>query len=184
MNFMERFIDSLHTTVKRLQSILLKHYIHFCVLGGASLSYYGFSRTTEDIDILVAREDKEKLLLIPPSYLKDKSNGRGRVFMLEGTTKIEVIYSGDILNGIKGKVYPHPKEISNNNLIDLYWLVYFKIEAQLYNKSRYGDFDDVKNLIKENNLPEDYMSKSTDDVENTYKELWKAAHVPTLFDVD
>jgi hypothetical protein len=40
MNFMERFIDSLHTTVKRLQSILLKHDIHFCVLGGASLSYY------------------------------------------------------------------------------------------------------------------------------------------------
>jgi hypothetical protein len=184
MNFMERFIDSLHTTVERLQSILLKYDIHFCVLGGASLPYYGFSRTTEDIDILVAREDKEKLLLIPPSYLKDKSNGRGRVFMLEGITKIEVIYSGDKLNGIKGKAYPYPEEISKNNLIDLYWLVYFKIEAQLYNKSRYYDFGDVKNLIKENDLPEDYMSKSTEDVENTYKELWKAAHVPTLFNVD
>jgi len=62
-------------------------------------------------------------------------------------------------------------------------LVYFKIEAQLYNEARYYDFGDVKNLIKENNLSEDYMRKSTLDVDTMYRKLWKSAHVPTMFDL-
>ena len=99
IHFMEGFVESLKSTVDRLQHILLQYGISFCVMGGASLPYYGVSRTTDDIDILVAIQDKDKLQHLPPSYLRDVSNERGRVFMLEGKTKIEVIYTKDKLNG-------------------------------------------------------------------------------------
>ena len=185
VNFMESYVDALKINVDRLRVILSQYDVNFCVLGGASLLYHGFNRTTDDIDILVDNTDKDELLHIPPSYLRDVSNGGGRVFMLEGSVKIEVIYTGDMLNGNKGTPYPIPDKISHDNIIDLYYLIYFKIEAQMYNaENRYYDFGDVINLIKENNLPEDYMYQSTMDIDDKYKELWKVAMTPTMFNVE
>jgi hypothetical protein len=183
--FMESYVDNLSYALSALSKVLRDNSIRFCILGGASLPYFGYNRTTEDVDILVDDRDKGLLKNIPPSYLRDIS-GTGRVFRMHNPlTKVEVIYSGDMLNGKNRTPYKRPEEIREptSNYITLYWLILYKIESQLHNPHR-GDFRDVVQLIKENDLDVNYMESAPKEVDKVYRKLYTTSQERDMWDVE
>jgi len=173
--FMESYITDLNKSIKNIIELLKKYRINFSIIGGTARNQYGYQKITEDIDLLIAKEDKEKLKNIPIGYLKDISNKRARKFQLhDPETIIEIIYEGEISgDGIHGLKYPSPEVISKNNIISLKYLIMFKLSSGLYGIGRYKDFDDIFELIKRNKLTKDYADKFRKDLKEKYAELWK-----------
>ncbi|MGA2433949.1 MAG: hypothetical protein ABSG25_01550, partial [Bryobacteraceae bacterium] len=114
LNFMESFSSELKRVMRDITELLNKKGIHFCFIGGAAKNIYGSMRITEDIDILVDKNDKQKMLDLPIGFIREITNGRGRgkaFYWNDPKTKIEVIYDGEISgNNTKGLKYKKPEE--------------------------------------------------------------------------
>jgi len=179
--FMESSITDLWSSIKSIAFLLDHHNIKFTIIGGAARNQYGYSKMTEDIDILIAKEDKEKVLNLPIGSIRDLSNKRGKVFSLHNPkTKVEVIYSGEISgDGINGLKYDDPDKISTTvkgvPFMTLKKLIEYKLSSGIYGK-RLKDFADIIGLIKENNLKQDYANNFRKDLKKKYIELWNNAN--------
>src|SRR5512135_1024840 len=116
--FMESFNQSLKDSLKALAILLRRNGIHFTFIGGAARNKYASARMTEDVDILVSKRDKNKMLHLPIGEIKELSHGTGRRFkMHDPLTDIDVIYEGDVSGGSGGLIYPDPQSISTNEEI-------------------------------------------------------------------
>jgi hypothetical protein len=176
--FMESYISDLWQSLKNITNVLKDRDINFTIIGGAARNQYGYAKITEDVDILVAKKDKDKMLSLPIGFIKELSKGRGKVFSLHNPkTRIEVIYSGEISgDGINGLMYENPKLVSTTikgvPFLTLEKLIEYKLSSGIYG-NRMKDFVDIMELIKRNKLPEDYAKYFREDLYIKYKELWK-----------
>lgn len=65
--------------LKRVGAALNAAHAKYLVIGGFAVNYYGFTRTTEDLDLLIARESenieriKQALCVLPDQAAKDLS---------------------------------------------------------------------------------------------------------------
>ena len=140
--YMETYLKDMWDSIKNLSKILKDNNINFTFIGAAARNQYGHTRTTEDLDILVAKEDKEKMLNLPIGYIKDISNGRGKRFKLhEPKTDIDVIYSGEISgDGINGLKFLSPEKISHiikgESFLTLKFLILYKLSSGINGKGR------------------------------------------------
>jgi len=176
--FMETFVRDLWKSLINLSNILKKLDINFTVIGGAARNQYGAIKITEDIDILVDIKDKDKMLHLPIGFIRELSNGRGKVYTLhDPKTKIEVIYTGEEA-GREGSDVPYinPKKISNNikniPFLTLENLIRYKLASGLYGKGRLKDFADIQFLIEMNDLERNYADSFRKDLKNKYIEIW------------
>ena len=175
-DFMKNYLTESRGAVSSLDSILKSHNISYAIIGGMALLKYKYSRTTDDIDILVDRSDKQKMDSIPIGFMRKMTE---KWFMLhEPKFKVEVIYSGEISgDGINGLVFPSPSEINEIkdgiSYISLDKLIEFKLSSGIYGK-RFKDFGDVQELIKLNKLPKEYGDKFRKDLKEKYIEIWEA----------
>lgn len=174
--FMESILSDFRKSLEEIAYLLKQYKIRFCFIGGIVLAFYGYRRFTEDCDILVDSRDKDKLKNLPIGYIKDISQGRGKVFKLhDPETRIDVITSGEYMGNSTKYKFPDPEgvsdEIGNLPVIDLYDLIRFKIISGIYGK-RKKDFVDVEELIKKNSLPESLMDKEPDDISQKYIDIW------------
>jgi len=48
--------------------------IRFIFIGGVARNKYGYYKTTEDIDILVNKDDRDKMSKLPIGVIKELSN--------------------------------------------------------------------------------------------------------------
>jgi len=176
--FMESYVKDLWTSLKSISKLLKQFKISFTFIGGAARNQYGYQKITEDIDILIARKDKEKMKNLPIGFIKDIGNKKGKRFLLhDPKTNIDIIYedeiSGDGVNGIK---FLNPDRITNiiksEPFISLKALIMYKLSSGIYGNARYKDFDDIIELIKRNNLSINYANKFREDLKNKYIELW------------
>ena len=181
-SFMESYVKELWKALKNLTKLLHDNDISFTIIGGAARNQYGFLKTTEDVDIVVAKADKEKMLHLPIGYIREVSHGRGKVFFLHNPKiKIEVIYedeiSGDGKNGLK---YENPKMISNyihdTPFLPLEKLIEYKLSSGIYG-NRMKDFTDIIELIRANKLDNKYAEDFREDLKNKYIELWNMARI-------
>ena len=176
--FMESYISELWQSLKNIANLFRDHDINFTIIGGAARNQYGVEKITEDIDILVAKRDKEKMLKLPIGFIKELSKGRGKIFSFHNPkTRIEIIYSGEISgDGINGGMYENPKLVSNDingiPFLTLEKLIEYKLSSGIYGK-RMKDFVDIMELLKINKLPEDYAKYFRKDLYIKYTELWK-----------
>jgi predicted nucleotidyltransferase len=177
---MESYISELWQSLKNIANLLKDRDINFTIIGGAARNQYGVKKITEDVDILVAKKDKEKMLKLPIGFIKDLSKGRGKIFSFHNPkTRVEIIYSGEISgDGINGIAYENPKLISNDikgiPFLTLEKLIEYKLSSGIYGK-RMKDFVDIIELIQINKLPEDYAKNFRKDLYIKYKELWKSS---------
>lgn len=185
--FMESFLKDTWKTMVKLTKIFRDNDINFTFLGGVTLGQYGYPRFTEDIDILVDRDDKEKMNNLPIGYIRPIGNNLKRFFWNDPKTKIDVIYTGEISgNNVNGLEYVSPNKISSDvngiPVINLDDLIQYKISASLYNISRHGkDFLDVIELIKRNHLSKDFGIKFRSDIRSKYLQLWEESNmVPSI----
>ena len=168
--FMVTFIKDTWKITKSLAKTLKKLGITFTYIGGIAKLQYGAIETTDNIDILVAAEDREKII---KEFLSEKT------FMYNGI-EVHVLYEGTISgDGINGLKYLNPRMVTNNikgvPFITLKRLIEYKLSSGLYGR-RLKDFTDIIMLILVNKLHMGYANHFRYDLRDRYVEIWNEAH--------
>lgn len=170
--------EALHKIASRLKALG----IPYTVVGGMALFRHGVRRFTEDVDILVSRNDlkviHDKLSglgYLPPfatsKHLRDTQLG----------VKIEFLTTGDYPGDGKPKPvsFPEPLSVSFEadgiNYINLPTLVELKLASGMTNPGRLKDLSDVLELIKTLKLPIDFANQLNAFVRGRFQELWREA---------
>jgi hypothetical protein len=170
--------DALHKITRRLNDLG----IPYAVVGGMALFRHGLRRFTEDVDILVTKEDLktvherlEGLGYLPPhprsKHLRDTEHGVRIALLTTGE------YPGD--GKPKPVAFPEPGPVSFEadgvryikppNLVEL------KLASGMTNPGRLKDLSDVLELIKILGLSEDFARQLDPFVREKFMELWGAA---------
>lgn len=154
--------------------------IPYVVVGGMALFRHGVRRFTEDVDILVTRNDLKRvhdelegLGYLPPfpksKNLRDTDVG----------VRIEFLTSGDYPGDGKPKPvsFPDPSEVGFEaegiRYIKLPKLVELKLASGMTHLGRLRDLADVLELIKTLNLPSEFAEQLDPFVRGKYQELWQ-----------
>jgi hypothetical protein len=153
--------------------------IPYCVVGGMAMFEHGFRRFTEDVDLLVTRENLQQihkrldgLGYLPPfagsKQLRDTESGVRIEFLVTGE------YPGD--GKPKPVVFPDPAdasiELNGVKVLKLSLLIDLKLASGMTNSGRYKDLGDVQELIQSLNLTRDYAEQLNPFVQAKYVELW------------
>ena len=180
-----RHFEEKSSVFQALQKITKRLYelgIPYAVVGGMALFQHGFRRFTEDIDILVTKEDLKKihngldgLGYLPPfkmsKNLRDTELGVRIEFLTTGD------YPGDGL--AKPVAFPEPGSVSFEadgvRYINLPSLVELKLASGMTSPGRLKDLADVLELIKIRNLPGTFVDQLNPFVRDKFRELWGLA---------
>ena len=174
---MEMNYKYLPVVINEITKLFKEKNINFCFIGGIVLPQYGYGRTTDDIDILISKNDKDKFYNLVGIYLKPAFQGAEKMFFWnEPKIKIEIIFSGEKAGSEKGIEYIKPKQIKSIKrgipYLSLEKLIEYKLASGLYGQIRLKDFSDIQELIQSNNLPLSYTHNFRKDLTNKYKEIW------------
>jgi hypothetical protein len=170
--------DALHKIAKRLAELQ----IPYSIVGGMALFHHGVRRFTEDVHILVTKQDLKRIHhelagrgYLPPhrhsKHLRDTELG----------VRIEFLTTGDYPGDGKEKpvAFPDPATVSSLSegisYINLSKLIDLKLASGMSNASRLRDLADVLELIKLLNLPAEFAEQLNPYVRAKYAELWKSA---------
>ena len=171
--------EALHKIARRLDELG----IPYVVVGGMALFHHGFRRFTEDVDILVTREDLKRihsrlegLGYLPPhrhsKNLRDTDLG----------VRIEFLTTGDFPGDGKEKpvAFPDPAlaytESDGIKYVGLPTLVELKLASGMTNAGRLKDLADVMELIKVLHLPENFSENLHPFVRDQFRKLWRQSH--------
>jgi hypothetical protein len=175
--------NQVHKTVERISARLNELNIPHAICGGMGIYYHGYERFTDDVDILVTRESKDKI--------HDELDGRGYVRPFEQSknlrdtitgVRIEFLLTGQFPGDGKPKelAFPDPKDV--NVQIDGVWVlnlpmqVSLKLLSGMTGAGRLKDLGDVIALIQSLGLPRNFKDKLTPSVQQKFDELWLDAN--------
>ena len=170
---------SVHETVARISSRLDEIGVPFVVVGGIAMFHHGFRRFTEDVDLLVTRQDLDLiherldgLGFVQPfaasKNLRDAVNG----------VKIEFLITGEFPGDGKPKpvAFPHPKDVAEVRdgirVLQLPRLVELKLASYMTGKARSKDLGDVEELIRSLKLPKNFSSQLNPYVAPLFVQKW------------
>jgi hypothetical protein len=145
-----------------------------------ALFRHGLRRFTEDVDILVTKEDLKKVhdLLEGRGYLPPHRNSK-HLRDTELGVKIEFLTTGDFPGDGKPKpvAFPDPRAVSFEadgiRYVNLSTLVELKLASGMSSAHRLKDLADVQELIKLLQLPLEFAGQLNPFVRDKYTELWK-----------
>ena len=172
--------SAVHKTLRRISRRLKELGIPYAVAGGMALFFHRF---TEDVDILVSREDMKKIheelegLGYTPPFAGSK-NLRDS----DSSVRVEFLVSGDYPGDGQPKpvAFPSPVDVSveidDISFLQLTTLIEMKLASGMTNPRRGKDFDDVQGLIEALNLPEEFADKLNSYVQGKYREIWHVIH--------
>ncbi|MBL8828145.1 MAG: nucleotidyltransferase family protein [Planctomycetaceae bacterium] len=169
---------TLRSITKRLKAIG----VPYAVVGGMALFRHGLRRFTEDVDILVRKDDLrtiheqlDGLGYIPPfknsKHLRDVETG----------VKVEFLTTGDYPGDGKAKpvAFPDPATVSFEaeeiRFVNLPTLVELKLASGMTNAGRLKDLADVQELIKLLKLPAEFSEQLNPFVRDKFVEIWQAS---------
>lgn len=165
----------------KLGKILNENKINYCIIGSIVMIHHNYIRYTEDIDILVDTKDKELLLDLPAGQIRTFDNTQRKIRLVNPSTNIDVIYSGDTGDDKVVFSFPLPNLVSENikvnnifiPFLSLKNLILFKLRSGIYAKGRLSDLGDIQKLIQLNNLPITFCNDLRSDLKEKYIELFK-----------
>jgi hypothetical protein len=168
-------------TLRKLTARLTELGIDYAVAGGMALYVHGFRRYTEDVDVLVTREDLarihqelEGLGYVRPfaasKNLRDEETGVRIDFLVSGQ------FPGD---GKPGPVaFPVPGDVSivheGVRVVSLPKLVELKL-ASGQAAHRLKDLGDVQQLIVSLKLPLELAEQLDPSLRDQYRQIWTGA---------
>jgi hypothetical protein len=163
--------------------------IPYAVADGMALFVHGLRRFTEDVDILVTKEDLKKIhaKLDGLGYLRPFAHSK-HLRDTELGVRIEFLTTGAYPGDGKEKpvAFPDPSTVSHEvdgiNYVNLQTLVELKLASGMTNPGRLKDLADVLELIKSLDLPADYGNSLNPFVREKYAELWNVAGTHDLAD--
>lgn len=183
----ERFFDEkseTHETLRRICKRLQELEIPYSVVGGMALFRHGFRRFTEDVDILVTKDDLKTIhqhltglgytpLFEGSKNLRDTQSGVRIEFLLTGN------YPGD--GQVKPVAFPDPDDVSETleeiSYVNLPTLIELKLASGMSGAGRMKDLADVQELIRLLSLPQGFSANLNEYVRPEYEELWQGIHV-------
>jgi len=168
----------LRKTYDRLTRRLEELSISYSLVGGYALIVHGVRRFTEDIDMLVSREDLDKLhkQLIGLGYVRVAPGSRN-LRDVETGVKIEFIVTGEFPGDGKPKpvAFPIPEEVVESRegikVINLKSLIEIKLASGMTAKGRLQDLADVQRLIQEHGLTADFAKELNAYVRDKFLDL-------------
>lgn len=183
--------SGLHHALRDLSKELDRLEIPYVVIGGLALTAHGYARMTEDIDILIAKDDLKKLhaSLVGRGYLPAFQGSKHLRDTSRGV-KIEFVYVGDYPGSGERQAiaFPSPAtteplELDGVRYIGLKKLVELKLaSAMTGGPPRAKDRVDVQQLIQLKGLPADFSSHLDPYVRREYDELFAGLHAkPTKY---
>jgi hypothetical protein len=179
-----RYFDQksgVHTTLQKICKRLNELDIPYAIAGGMALFKHGFRRFTEDVDILIARDDLKRVhrelnglgyipLFAGSKNLRDTESGVRIEFLISGA------YPGD--GKQKPVVFPNPGDVGEIQdevcYLNLPTLVELKMASGMTGTDRIKDLADVQELIKLLSLPVDFDHQLDPYVRSQFRELWHA----------
>lgn len=148
-------------TLRRLEDRLKEANIDYVVIGGLALNAYDYPRQTVDVDVVLTRADyvKFKELYAGSAYVETEDTPR-RFVDPNSEVTIDVLIAGE-LAGRRSKNrsvrFPDQSEAEVHGdlrTVSLARLIELKLVTW-----RYRDWGDVVELIRRNNLPEEFADK-------------------------
>jgi len=178
--------DDVHATLRRVTQRLADERIPYAVIGGMALPAHGFSRFTEDVDILTTREGLEAIhqRLVGRGYVPAFQAARKALRDTTTGVKVEFITTGEYPGDGKPKPvsFPDPRdacvEIEGYNVIALPVLIELKLASGLTAAHRLRDLADVQDLIRVLKLPRELGGQLDPSVRDEYLRMWDAAQTP------
>ncbi len=181
--FMEK--SPIHDAMRRLTKTLSEMQIPFAIAGAMAANAHGHKRTTDDVDILIRREDLQRF--------KAAHIGLGWVDKFEGSknfrdtinnVNIDALIAGEFPGDGRPKpvAFPMPESAAVDlkegiPYISLPTLLELKTACGMTTAHRPRDFDDVIQLIRANQLTLEYADQLNPYIRDKYRELWHAAQV-------
>ena len=168
-------------TLKKITQRLKELNVPYAVAGGMALFFHGVRRFTEDLHILVRRED------LPEIHRRLEGFGYLPVFSgsknlrdTESGVRIEFLVTGDYPGDGKPKpvAFPEPAKTSLEKegirWLTLPALIELKLASGMTNPAWLKDLADVQELIRILNLPLEYREQLQPFVREKYVELWQS----------
>jgi hypothetical protein len=182
-----RFLEGrgiVHETLDRLTKRLDELGINYALAGGMALYSHGFRRVTDDIDLIVTRDDLKLVhqKLDGLGYLRPFAVSKN-LRDVQSKVKIEFLITGDFPGDGKPKPisFPDPHEAgelkSGIRVLRLPRLIELKIASALTGVGRTKDIGDVEELIKLLDVPRDLSEQLHEYVRPKYLEIWDSLHV-------
>jgi hypothetical protein len=170
--------SAVQKTLRRIAKRLDDLGIPYAVVGGMAMFFHGYRRFTEDVDILVTRENLaliheklEGLGYVPPftgsKHLRDTESG----------VKVEFLVTGDFPGDGKPKPvsFPDPAAVCVEGagvwFLTLPTLIELKLASGLTNPLRGKDIVDVQELITTLKLNEEFAKQLNPFVRDKYLDL-------------
>jgi hypothetical protein len=169
---------------RRIARRLRELEIPYAIAGALSVSAHGHLRLTQDVDVLVTRDGLTRF--------KERCLGRGWVEQFPGSkgvrdtqnnVRVDFLLTGDYPGDGEPKPvqFPDPAEValdvSGESILALPTLLELKLASGMTAADRPRDLDDVIQLIRANQLPQDYSGGLAEYVRGKYEELWKLAQI-------
>jgi hypothetical protein len=178
--------NEVHKSLKQLALNLDELQIPYVLAGAMALNYHGYQRFTVDIDIIVAKENLEKLhrSLEGKGYLP-KFQGSKNLRDIVHKVAIDIIVAGDFPGDGKPKelTFPDPAscyvEIDGVKCLPLEKLIELKLASGMTNTNRIKDIADVQELIKAIHLPREFAQNLHPWVQTKFLEIY-----PVTFDME
>lgn len=172
----------LNNALARLVADLKEHQIDYVVIGAIALMAYGYSRFTEDIDLILDSEglDRFHRELVGLGYAPAFQGARKRLRATRDGTPIEVIAAGEYPGDGKPKPvsFPQPSEasveIDGVKFPTLEKLIELKLASGMTAPDRLKDLADVQEMIKIRSLSNDFANKLNPYVRERFLELVEA----------
>jgi hypothetical protein len=176
MHFEEK--SAVHKTLKDLTRTLNELGVDYAVAGAMAMFLHGFRRFTEDVDMIVTRDDLQRIheALEARGYVKPIAASKNLRDARTGV-KIDFIISGQYPgDGQPGPVaFPIPNQASvvldGIRVVSLPKLVELKL-ASGQASHRLSDLGEVQKLIQHLVLPRDFADQLDPGLREAFDKLW------------
>ena len=170
--------SSVQQALRRIAQRLDELGVPYAVAGGLALFFRGYRRFTEDVNILVTKDDLKTI--------HEKLEGRGYLPPFAGSkhlrdvttgVKVEFLTTGEFPGDGKPKpvAFPNPTDVRVQDkgvwFLSLPALIELKLASGLTNPLRGQDIVDVQKLIEELKLGEDFAAQLNEFVRDKFVEL-------------
>jgi hypothetical protein len=169
----------------QIARLLREMKIDYAIAGALCLAAHGVVRATEDVDVLIARDDLErfKQAWLGRGYVNVRPDGKA-VRDTANNVKVDFLIEGDYPGDGKPKPvrFPSPAlagtEAGRVRVVDLSHFVEMKLASGMTAAHRIQDLADVLRLITVARLPRDLAERLDPYVREKYLELWQTAQHP------
>lgn len=171
-----------HRAASQIARLMREMQVDYAICGALALGIHGVVRATEDVVILISREDLDrfKAAWLGRGYVDLRPGGK-HVRDTANAVRIDFLISGDFPGDGKPKpvVFPTPASAAiysdDYPVLSLPKLVELKLASGMTAPHRLQDLADVQRLIAVRGLSPEFAEELDPYVRAKYHELWPTA---------